>query len=203
MLVDNRYGYGNGDGYGSGYGDGDGYGYGDGSGSGYGDGDGYGYGSGVKTLNNRPVYYIDDVPTFIDAVKGDYAVGEIIDLGDFTTTPTYIAKVNGYFAHGETLKEAREAAESKWMEDRPLEKRIDAFVKAHPHADVQYDDLFSWHHTLTGSCEQGRREWCRQHGLAPTDELTVRQFVTMTCNDYGRDAIRQLAQRYDINLNSK
>ena len=173
-----------------------------GSGSGDGSGDGSGYGYGVKSINGRTVFYIDDVPTFIDAIKGDYAVGEIVDLGDFSPTPTYVAKCNGYFAHGETLKDARKAAEEKWMEDRPLEDRIDDFVRTHQHPDVPYDDLFSWHHILTGSCEQGRREWCRQHGLSPTDEITVRQFVTMTCNDYGRDEIRQLAERYDIKLNN-
>ena len=178
----------------SGSGSGSGYGY--GYGSGYGSGDG----SGVKSINGRTVFYIDGVPTFIDAIKGDYAVGEIVDLGDFSTTPTHVAKFNGYFANGETLKDARRAAEEKWMEDRPLEDRIDDFVRTHPHPDVPYDDLFSWHHILTGSCDQGRREWCRQHGLAPTDELTVRQFVTMTCNDYGRDAILALAQKYNIKL---
>ena len=198
------YGYGNGDG--SGDGDGYGSGYGDGYGSGYGDGYGYGngdgYGSSVKSINGRTVFYIDCVHTFIDAIKGDYAVGEIVDLEDFSTTTTYVAKCNGYFAHGETLKDARRAAEEKWMEDRPLEDRIEDFVRTHPHPDIPYDDLFSWHHILTGSCEQGRREWCLQHGLAHTDEITVRQFVTMTCNDYGRGAIRQLAERYDINLNN-
>ena len=191
LRADNRSGSGSGSGSGDGYGSGDGDGY------------GYGYGDGVKTLNNRPVYYVDDVPTFIDAVKGDYAVGQIIDLGDFTTTPTYIAKVHGYFAHGETLKDAVAAAESKWMEDRPLDERIDAFIQAHPREDVPYGDLFVWHHTLTGSCEQGRREWCRQHGLHPDDEITVRQFITLTASAYGGDAIRELAKHYNIKLTTK
>ena len=37
--------------------------------------------------------------------------------------------------------------------------------------DKPYPGLFQWHHTLTGSCEAGRKEWCRTHGYQPTDEI--------------------------------
>ena len=194
-------GYGSGSGSGDGYGSGYGSGSGDGAGSGYGDGAGYGsgYGSGLKSYNHRRVFYIDDQPTLIDAIVGDYATGAIV-RDDLTLRPCYVARCHGYFAHGDTLRQAQADAEAKWMEERPLDERLDEFVKAHPDLDTPYDDLFAWHHTLTGSCTAGRENWCETHGLNPTDSITVRYFIENTRNDYGGDAIRQLAERYGLNL---
>ena len=215
------YGSGSGDGYGSGYGSGSGYGYGsgdgsgdgygdgsgdgDGSGSGYGDGsgsgygDGYGSGDGVKEFNGRKVYDIDSVPTLIFAVKGDAARGATLQK-DMSLRDCWIAKRGNFFAHGDTLHEAVEAVEAKWRENRPLDERIAEFVKTHPALDEEYGDLFDWHHVLTGSCEFGRRQWCEEHGYKPTDSITLRAFFEQTKNDYGRDVIRQVAQKYGLEL---
>ena len=69
-------------------------------------------------------------------------------------------------------------------------------MKAHPDLDTPYGDLFEWHHILTGSCEAGRKQWCREHGYAPTDSITVRSFIEQTRFDYGHKAIDQLAELY-------
>ena len=114
--------------------------------------------------------------------------------------PCFIARRGNSFAHGDTLREAVADAEAKYMESRPLGERISAFVEAHPDPDTPYGDLFEWHHTLTGSCRAGRKEWCRAHGYQPTDSITVRAFIEQTWNDYGRDAIRQLAGHYGIKI---
>ena len=205
-------GSGSGSGYGSGYGDGDGYGYGSGSGSGYGDGDGYGSGSGsgsgygygygygdgdLRKFEDMDVYYIDDIPCVICSIHRNIAIVGVVG-NDLTLKSAYVAKVGRSFAHGDTPREAVVAATEKDMEDRPLEERIDLFVESHPDLDTPYGDLFQWHHTLTGSCEFGRKEWCRTHGYQPTDSITVRTFIEQTRNDYGGDAIRELAERYGI-----
>ena len=190
-------GYGYGDGSGSGSGDGDGY----GSGSGSGDGDGYGYGSGdgVKEFAGHKVYDIDRVPTLIFAVKGDAARGAVLRK-DMTLRDCWIAKRGNFFAHGDTLHAAVEAVEAKWRENRPLDERIAEFVKTHPALDKEYGDLFEWHHILTGSCEFGRRQWCEEHGYKPTDSITLRTFFTETAGNYGGDVIRQVAQKYGLEL---
>ena len=185
-------------GYGSGSGDGSGDGYGDGSGYGDGDGDGDGYGD-LRKFEDMDVYYIDDIPCVICSIHRNVAKVEVI-RNDFTMTPSYVAKIGRSFAHGDTPREAVEAATEKDMEDRPLEERIDLFVESHPDLDTPYGDLFRWHHTLTGSCEFGRKEWCRTHGYQPTDSITVRTFIEQTRNDYGGDAIRQLAGRYGLTM---
>ena len=117
-----------------------------------------------------------------------------------TLNNAYVAKVGRSFAHGITPREAFEAATQKELESRPLEDRIDEFVKLHPDLDTPYGDLFEWHHTLTGSCEFGRCEWCKSHGYQPTDSITVRTFIEQTRNDYGGDVIRQLAKEYGIEI---
>ena len=199
------YGYGSGSGSGSGHGYGDGsgsgYGYGYGSGDGYGDGygDGDGSGDGVKEFAGHKVYDIDRVPTLIFAVKGDAARGAMLRR-DMTLKDCWIAKRGNFFAHGDTLHEAVEAVEAKWRENRPLDERIAEFVKTHPALDEEYGDLFEWHHILTGSCEFGRRQWCEEHGYKPTDSITLRAFFEQTKNDYGRDVIRQVAQKYGLEL---
>ena len=169
-------------------GDGSGYGY----GYGYGDGDGD-----LKKFDGDDVYYIDDIPCIILSIHQNIAIVAVVG-NDFTLKTAYVAKVGRSFAHGETPREAVKDATSKDMENRPVEERIDLFVQSHPDLDTPYPDLFQWHHTLTGSCEFGRKEWCKAHGYQPTDSITVRTFVEQTRNDYGKEVIRQLAERYNI-----
>ena len=207
------YGYGDGygDGYGYGYGDGsgDGYGYGDGSGdgygSGYGDGYGDGYGSGygdgygIKTFDGQAVYYIDNVPTLIYSVAGNYAQGAVVKK-DLTLKPCYIAREGNCFAHGDTLHEAREAAQAKYDENRPLDERIADFVAKYPTLDTVAPNtkLFEAHHTLTGSCLFGRRQFAEEHNIdVEHSSMTVAEFIELTKNAYGGDVIKQLAKSYN------
>ena len=191
------YGYGYGDGYGSGYGSGYGYGYGDGYGSGYGDGSGSGYGDGLVELNGQKIYRIDDTPTILTSVHGNAAKGYILQ-SDLTLTPCYVVKGNNLFAHGNTLKEAMAALTDKMFDDMPEEERITEFIKAHPDKDKAYpnQDLFDWHHRLTGSCMAGRNAFVKDRGLTLDGETTVTQFIKLTENAYNGSVIRNLAKKY-------
>lgn len=192
----------------SGYGGG----YGDGSGSESGDGDGDGsswgcgasdYGSGrgsdcgIKSYNGRVVYQIDGIPTLVDAVFGDCAKGAILRR-ELTLEPCYIAKREGCFAHGETLREAVADATEKAFEMLPEEKRIDAFLEEHvPGVKYPHHDFYDWHHRLTGSCEMGRKEFARAHGLdIDSGEMTVDEFLELTENAFGAETIRKLKKRW-------
>ena len=212
------YGDGSGDGSGNGYGYGSGYGYGDGSGDGYGYDDGYGYGygyddgyddgygygygyddgSGIKSINGETIYIIDGVYTLIDHVKGNVAKGRILK-DDLTFEQCYVAKQDGYFAHGKTLREAMSALTDKLLEDMPEEERIAEFIKAHKWGE-KYSavDFYDWHHRLTGSCDMGRREFATSHGFKVTEDelLTVEAFIELTKNSYGSTTIRKLEEAY-------
>ena len=190
-------GYGDGSGSGSGYGSGDGYGsgYGDGYGSGYGSGDGYGYG--LDELNDQKVYRIDDTPTIITSVRGNVAKGFILQ-SDLTLTPCYVVKGNNLFAHGDDLHKAMAALTDKMFDDMPEEERIAEFIKAHPDKDKPYpnQDLFDWHHRLTGSCMAGRNAFVKDRGLSLDGETTVEAFIRLTENSYGGSTIRKLREQY-------
>ena len=194
LSVNSGYGSGDGDGYGSGSGSGsgDGYGYGSGSGDGYGDGDG----SGIKRCNRETVYRIDGVNTLIRSVRVNTAHGAILN-GDLTLTPCYIVKQDNVFAHGETLREAMEALRDKIFEDMPEDERIDTFLretdreKAYP---TKY--FYDWHHHLTGSCDMGRKQFAREHGVdLERGMMTITEFLELTKNAYGGDVIRKVISR--------
>lgn len=199
------FGYGGGLGSGIGCGDGDSCNFND-SGIGCGDGNGsgdkngycycYGYGSGgIKTFRGSQVYLIDGIPTIISSIKGDLARGAIL-RDDLIPVPCWIAKRGDFFAHGETTHSAFAAAEAKYRQHLPIEDRIKAFIAAHPDPDAAYGDLFEWHHTLTGSCEFGRKEWCERNGLKPDDSITLKEFFRLTVNEYGGAVIRRVEKMY-------
>ena len=188
---------GNGFGDGDGFGDGNGFGNGDGDGFGFGFGDGNGNGNGFKRICGYDVHRIDGVPTIIYSVRGNIARGATIRHNS-ELVPCYIAKDEylGLFAHGATAKEAYKALLDKAILRRPIEERIAEFLKAH-NTSIAYpaQDLFDWHHRLTGSCEFGRREFCKRHGIdVESDFYTVSEFVELTKNDYGGNIILQLGK---------
>jgi hypothetical protein len=192
-------GTGRGSGFYSGFGDGDIFGTGDGYGygCGWGDGDGSGDGSGslryIKSFCGSRVYMIDDVPTLIDRVSRDVAKGRIL-RDDMTTTPCFLAKGDRFFAHGTTLRDAMDALREKQFKGMPEDERIEAFIAAHEHGK-QYPcaDLYDWHHKLTGSCEMGRREFAKAHGIdIEHDSMTVDEFIGLTRNAYGGTVIKKL-----------
>ena len=197
------YGYGSGSGYGDDDGDGSGYGYGSGSGYGYGSGSGSGDGSGLKSLNGQTVDMIDDVPTILTRIIGNVAKGFIVRT-DLSLAPTFVCKQGNSFAHGETLHKAREALLEKLFDDMPTEERIEAFcAEFKPGVKRPAMDFFSWHHRLTGSCEQGRREFARRYGVdIESDEMTPEEFFALTRESYGGSIIRQTEEVFKANAES-
>ena len=190
-----RSGDGSGSGSGSGSGDGSGSGYGYGYGSGYGDGYGSGYGSGsgygIKKYDGEDVHMIDGVQTIITAVHGNIAKGFILQ-SDLTLTPCFIAKVDGCFAHGETVRQAVTDARDKAFEGLPQEERITAFLDAiKPNTEYPVMTLYDWHHRLTGSCEAGRKAFAKDHGIDLSADMTREAFFELTKDAYGGSVIRE------------
>ena len=180
-IFSDNYGYGCGSGYGSGSKDSDGYGSGD------------TYGNEIRSYNNKKIYVIDTVPTIIEQIKGNYAKGFMLNT-DLTLTLCYIAKVGDYFAHGETLKQAFADAEAKFTQNQPIEDRIKLF-KGKFKNGVKYaaKDFFEWHNILTGSCEFGRMQFCKDHDIdINSDKFTVEEFINLTINAYKGEIIKKL-----------
>ena len=165
--------------------------YGDGYGGGDGDGDG------IKIFDGHTIEMIDGVQTIIDRAHGNFARGWILGR-DLTLSPCCVVRnEEGMAAHGETMREAMTALMEKEMENRSPEERVEAFVACHDQGKkYPAQDLFEWHHHLTGSCLAGRKTFCRDHGIdIEHDAFTVEEFVRMTKGNYGADVIDLLAER--------
>lgn len=200
-----------GDGWGSGWDDGSGYGYGSGSGSGSGDGSGYGcvdgcgfcLSDGIDYFNGEKVFIIDGLQTIINHIKGNVAKGGILN-GDFTITPCFVVKGNGYFTHGETVREAFNALRSKIFENMDPEEAIESFMeKFEKNKKYPCKDFYEWHHYLTDSCEMGRKSFMQNKGITFDDSFTVDEFIEICENDYGSEIIKQLKERWGIITNDK
>ena len=102
------------------------------------------------------------------------------------------------FAHGDNLHKAMAALTDKMFDDMPEEERIAEFIKAHPDKDKAYpnQDLFDWHHRLTGSCMAGRNAFVKDRGLTLNGKTTVAAFIKLTENAYGGSVIKALAKAY-------
>lgn len=162
--------------------------------AGYGSGDGSGDGYGLKSINGKEIYMVNGVQTIIEHVKETFAKGYILN-GDLTFTPCFVAKGQGYFAHGKTLKEAREALTEKIFENMDSDEAIEKFLQEFE-INKKYPGtkFFEWHHYLTGSCLMGREAFVRNHDLDINEEYTVKEFIKICENDYGSDVIRQLKE---------
>lgn len=195
-------GFGSGNDFGSGFGSGSGFGFGNGFGNGsgndFGSGSGFGDGSGdgIGEYNWNPVFLIDNIQTIITNVRDSFAMGYILN-NDFTLTRCFIAKGQGYFAHGKSIKEARDALLSKIFENMNSEEAINKFLEKFEHGEkYPGTDFFEWHHYLTGSCLMGRESFVKNHGLNLDAMYTVDEFIDICESDYGSEIIKQLKERW-------
>ena len=162
----------------------------------------YGYGSGsddgygIKSFNGEPVYQIDGVNTLIRPMRGNTAHGAIVN-NDLTIMPCYIVKQDNVFAHGKTLREAMEALRDKLFENMPEDERIAMFLRETDDGrtyPTQY--FYDWHHRLTCSCDMGRKQFARDHGVdLEHGRMTLTEFLELTKDAYGGDVIRKVISK--------
>ena len=174
-----------------------------GGGNGYGGGDGYGYGGGngygIKSINGMDVHMIDETPTVITHVHGSLAKGYIL-RPDLSLRPCCVAKDGGYFAHGDTAREACEALEEKIIADMDTEERLEMFIEHFADLGKKYParEFFEWHSKLTGSCLPGRQEFAAARDIdIDTAEYTVQEFIDLTRDAWGGEVIRELEERLE------
>jgi len=105
----------------------------------------------------------------------------------------YVAKRDGFFAHGGTLKEATEQVEQKWLSSQTVEEKIEQFKKQFKKGVAYKASLFyDWHTRLTGSCKTGKDMWVSQNNVDLESAMTVDQFIELTKNAYGGEIIKRL-----------
>ena len=161
-------------------------------------GSGYGSGYGVSRFDGHPVAIVDDTTTVFYSIHGNVAKAAILQ-NDLTLRPCYVVKGGNCFAHGETLHKAQAALEQKLFSNMPIGERIQAFLTTFQPGQTYSNKLFfEWHNRLTGSCEMGRKAFAQQHNIdVENGTMTPEQFISLTENAYGRDAIRQLKAEWE------
>jgi hypothetical protein len=140
---------------------------------------------------------VDEVDTLIDSVKGNVARGHIVN-SDFSLSKTFIAKVGGSFAHGETIEKAMSDATRKHLEDASTEERVDEFLKQFDGAaDYSAEELMEGYRLLSGACEQGCLSFMKNKSIIAADRFTLTQFVDIVLGAYspGDEAILILKKR--------
>ena len=145
-------------------------------------------------FNGDKVYTIDEMPTIIKSIRNNVAKGFILN-NDFTLEETFVVKEKNKFAHGKTLHEAFQSLQEKLYDDSTEEERLEAFKEHFKDFSVEYPakELFAWHHVLTGSCKQGRLNFCKQRDIdLESDMFTVYEFINLTKDSYGGKIIRKL-----------
>jgi hypothetical protein len=80
----------------------------------------------------------------------------------------------------------------------PVEDRVNEFLeKFSDQKSVSVSDLYEWHTTLTGRCDQGKKQFCSQHGIDLKGSMTIDEFISLTINQYGGDVIELLKEKYE------
>lgn len=145
-----------------------------------------------------PLIEVDGMDTLIESIHGDYARGYLVN-SDCTLSPCYIARFNGYFSHGDTLKDAFNYVRIKALNETPVEERVKTFIEKFPSRDiiVKNLELFEWHHYLTDSCKLGREKFVKKNNINLDGEMTIREFIELTKNSYGGETIEYLERKYE------
>jgi len=132
-------------------------------------------------------------------VHDTWAAVLVINREDFTTKKAVIAKLDGYFAHGETVKEAFAAVTEKVMNNMDFDEKKKTFFEKFPSMSEEYQtmDFYSWHNVLTGSCDMGRRMFAREKNIDLDGTMTVKQFFELTKSAYGGERIKELESMYE------
>ena len=148
-------------------------------------------------FNEMHIFLVDSVQTIFTNIKGNLAKGFILQ-SDLTLTPCFVVKDGRHFAHGETVKQAREALQAKIFENMDTDEAIDKFVDTFkPNKKYTAKDFYEWHHYLTGSCEMGRKSFMKDHDIDFDTAMTVDEFIDLCKEDYGGEIIKQLEKRWN------
>lgn len=155
---------------------------------------------GITMFNGQKVYNIDSMLTVITSIHGDIASGFIIN-NDLTTKKCAIARGHGYFAHGDDVQSAVSALEAKILESLDIDEKMTKF-KEEFKLGTKYParKFYNWHHILTGSCEFGRNEFARTHGVDLDKSMTPEEFFALVNGFYGWENIKKAAESIGFDL---
>ena len=130
------------------------------------------------------VIMVDNDPLLINSEK---KVGEftVYDCQYLSTHQVYVAEKGKYQAHGETIKEAIEDVNYKYLQATVnISKLVVKIKKANKVTATDY-------RLLTGACRFGIKKFKEDNGIKK-DYLTIKQMLKLTTNEYGGERMEEL-----------
>lgn len=128
---------------------------------------------------------IDGYVMVIDSekAKGDFTIYKCRYFGRFNEC--IVAKRGDYYAHGDTLKEAVEDVNFKFLQETFDLDTLVSEIKSKKTMSV------SEYRLITGACRQGCANFRKSKGIEST-ELPLKEVINITKNEYGGDRVQEL-----------
>nr|DAH54525.1 MAG TPA: hypothetical protein [Caudoviricetes sp.] len=131
------------------------------------------------------VQIIDDIETIILQRKKNVMKG--LFLGSLI--PCYVVEKDGVYAHGATLKEAKESLIYK-ITDRNKSDYEDYTLDT----EVTHEEAIKMYRVITGACEMGTRNFVENVLTKKKKKYTVREVIKLTKGQYGNETLKEFME---------
>ena len=134
--------------------------------------------------NGRKYIKIDGMFSVLDSHRGNVYVTHRIGKKD---QMYIVTDGEGYYAHGDTYKEAKEDLIFK-INDRDTSQ----YEKMGLDDTLTYEEAIAAYRTITGACSAGTRNYIETRLPQPhKDKYTIREIIKLTEGEYGGDRFKK------------
>ena len=131
------------------------------------------------------VQIIDGIKTIILQRKKNVIKG--LFLNDLR--PCYVVEKDGVYAHGATLKEAKESLIYK-ITDRDKSDYEDYTLDT----EVTHEEAIKMYRVITGACEAGTRHFVENVLAEKKEKYTVKEIIKLTEGQYGNETLKEFME---------
>jgi hypothetical protein len=128
----------------------------------------------------KPHIVVDGILSEVISHKGN--VFKVINHGE--NKQSYIVQNGDVYAHGKTLKEAKDSLIYKF-EDRDLS----AYEGMTMDTEFTHAEALQMYHDVTGACSSGTRYFVEQNKEKMKDKYSVREIIELTRGQWNNEAL--------------
>ena len=128
------------------------------------------------------VEIIDNIKTIILQRKKNVIKGLFL----YNLQPCYVVEKDGVYAHGETLKEAKESLIYK-IADRDKSDYENYTLDT----EVTHEEAIKMYRVITGACEIGTRNFVENVLVKKKEKYTVKEIIKLTKGQYGNETLKE------------
>ena len=103
--------------------------------------------------------------------------------------PCYVVEKDGVYAHGATLKEAKESLIYK-ITDRDKSDYEDYTLDT----EVTHEEAIKMYRVITGACEAGTRHFVENVLAEKKEKYTVKEIIKLTEGQYGNETLKEFME---------